>query len=258
MKSKFTFSPWVDFALLCFLLLIFGGLKLLPNWSPHYTYRSVTAANKVQLCYIKTAPENIALYTSGSLLDFEQSGLYGINGGFFDENSQTIVSIALVNGKPIGSNKGYNGCSNGGKRRGTLIWDASAKKFLIKPLVYQAEVEKLVQHKTNYWAQGGISMTLDNDQTWADIARTEQMPNQEGTTYRTAIAYDKHKNLYLIISENRCSAADFRFAIKKSLSYHRLVDGIFLDGDTCSQLRCEFKSVTYNRPIMEIIALKKF
>lgn len=81
MKSKASLSLTYIFSEACFLLVIYG-LRLVANWSPYYTSGEVTASNQVQLCYIKTSPDNITLYTSNALIDFEQSHLYGIKEAF--------------------------------------------------------------------------------------------------------------------------------------------------------------------------------
>lgn len=225
------------------------------------TYAKSTASNGVVLHSLKGSPNDIKLYTNGSSKAattlLKEAGLHGINGGFFDGGDKTILSIAIQDGKAIGSNSGYNGTSNAGKTRGTLIWDASEKKFICKALSDKTAVEKLVSSTTNYWAQGGISMSLaSTESAWKTTASNESMPNRDGSTYRAGIVYNSSNNIWLVISSNSCSAAAFRAAIKEKIGSNTLVDGIFLDGSTCAQMYSPDYELNHGRSVMAVIGYK--
>ncbi|MFW5436264.1 phosphodiester glycosidase family protein [Paenibacillus apiarius] len=200
------------------------------------TYSKCTASNGVVLHYLKASPNDVQLRANrGSVCGQSATA---INGGFFDFASGSILSIAVQNDKPIKGNKGDygSGWRNAKYPRGTLAWDATARRYLMQ--IVQSADELNVTDRNRYWAQGGISMSLQDDRGWEKIARQQNMPNIYGKAFRTAIVYGTGLNLWLIVTNTRCSAAEFRAAVKQKIGSGTLADGIFLDGSGSSQLRC--------------------
>lgn len=210
-----------------------------------YKY-STYPANKVNLNVIQTSPGNIQLKALNLSANLEHTSVIGINGGFFSDQVEGTTgmkkthNIAINNGKPvIGTDKaGNNGWYNSGNQ-GTIIWDAKNRKFLYKVLNNGWEVNKAVGH-TNYWAQGGVSMSLGSA-NWKDTMKKEKLPNPDGLAQRTAMVYSG-SGIYLIVTDTKCTAEAFRAAIQqyfgiKDGSPKNDVNGIFLDGSGSSQMR---------------------
>ncbi|WP_179223616.1 phosphodiester glycosidase family protein [Paenibacillus tyrfis] len=210
-----------------------------------YKY-STYSANNVKLNVIQTSPGNIQLKALNLSANLENTSYIGINGGFFSNQVEETTSmkkthnIAINNGKPvIGTDKaGNNGWYNSGNQ-GTIIWDAKNGKFLFKVLNNGWEVNKAVGHN-NYWAQGGVSMSLGST-SWKDTITKEKLPNPDGKVQRTAMVYSG-TGIYLIVTDTKCTAEAFRGAIQqyfgiKDGSPKNDVNGIFLDGSGSSQMR---------------------
>ncbi|MFW5438128.1 hypothetical protein [Paenibacillus apiarius] len=200
------------------------------------TYSKCTASNGVVLHYLKTSPNDVQLRANGASVCGQSAT--AINGGFFDFASGAILSIAVQNDKPIkGKRGGYgSGWFNAKYARGTLVWDAAARRYSVQAVRSADELN--VSDRARYWAQGGISMSLGNDASWERVARGQNMPNMSGKAYRTGLVYGTGLNLWLIVTNTRCTAAEFRTAIKQKIGSGTLVDGIFLDGSGSSQMRC--------------------
>lgn len=227
-----------------------------------YTYSKLTASNGVILHTMKGSPNDIKLHSKSQLMSLKgllDSGwLYGINGGFFDSPS-SILSISIKDGKPLGTNNGYNGSSNAAYARGTIIWDASAKKFYCKQISTKSEIDKIVKDTTKYWAQGGISLALGKTESaWKTMigSNGERIPGAT-KTYRAGMVYNKYNNIGLIVTDNECTIEQFRTAIKEKVGSGTLVDGISLDGSTCAQMYCAEATITRQRSIMTVIGFKR-
>lgn len=213
----------------------------------NYTYGSVRASNGVNLRYIKTSPNNTTLQAINA--NVTDTSYFGVNGGFFFGTD--ILSIAVVNNEPVKGNPGDYGSGwyNTKVTRGTLIWDPVARAYSIKVIDSASEIT--VRDKNQYWAQGGISMSLQNDSKWWDQAvDKEEMPNPGGRTFRTGLVYNTGLSIWYIVTPTECTASQFRTAIKERIGSGSLVDGIFLDGGGSSQMQCEEYSFGGDRRVV--------
>lgn len=222
-----------------------------------YTYSKVIASNGVVLHTMKGSPVDLKLHTTGKTVPIKEildaGWLYGINGGFF--SSGTILSISIKDGKSIGP----DGQQNAKYSRGTVIWDNAAKKFHCAQLQTKAQVENLITTKTNYWAQGGISLALGKSEAdWKKMigVNGESIPGNTSAE-RAALVYNNTNNLWLIVSEKACTIEAFRTAIKEKVGSSTLVDGISLDGSTCAQMYCSEGSVIHPRSVLSVLGFKR-
>lgn len=203
----------------------------------------VNGKGYVRLQYIKTSPKNIKLTAiSGTV---PASGLLGVNAGFFDDNTQTVQSICIQNSstvQPGGSSTFacgyYNNDSTGHHiNEGTLVWDGGWSVY--RKQVISAASDLTIGDPNNYWAQGGLSMYLQNDTDWNTmLSQNQEKVNDHYPSIgmpRTALLYGDSKNIYLVITESNVTMSQFRGALKYLDSSNHL-DGIFLDGSTATQM----------------------
>lgn len=197
-------------------------------------YTKCTASNGVVLHSLKCSPNDVVLRTSRT--NVYSQPLAAVNGGFFDSRSGAILSISVQNNQPVKGGRGEygSGWENAKYARGTLVWDAAARRYSVQ--VVKSADELQVSDRNRYWAQGGISMSLHDDSTWQQIARAQNMPNMSGKVFRTALVYGSGLSLWLVVTNTACTAEQFRTAIKEKVGSGTLVDGIFLDGSGSSQL----------------------
>jgi len=247
-----------------------------------YVYGTGTY-NGINLHWIKTFPDNIVLKGNKNNEEYNTNNMtdYGINGGFFDFNSRELLSIAVNDGEVTGKN-GF-GVANGPRYengvpryfdRGTLVWDKVKSEFSVQTVKNKNNILCITD---KYWAQGGISMSLDNDGGWYYQADSEEeMPimGADGNNIfpeRTGMVYDynqqnnEYKNLWLIATNTPCSASNFRIAVKElgMGEQENFRDGIFLDGSNSSKLRCKdsngndvkMRSFDEDRNVPQIVAL---
>ncbi|WP_231586764.1 hypothetical protein [Paenibacillus sp. E194] len=127
-----------------------------------------------------------------------------------------------------------SGWENAKYARGTLVWDAAARRYSTQ-VVRSADELKVSDH-SRYWAQSGISISLRDVANWQKIARQQNMPNISGKVFRTALVYGSSLNLWMIVTNTACTVSDFRAAIKQKIGSGTFVDGIFLDGSGSSQM----------------------
>ncbi|MCC3374389.1 hypothetical protein [Cohnella sp. REN36] len=248
----------------CFFVLMFGlfilaaqpgGMKermQLLNEPREYTYASATAANGMELHVLQTDPANITLLAVRNNLTV--APFYGINGGFFYEND--LLSMAIVNGAPVAGDAGRYGAGSENVKyaRGTLVWDGVSRALSVQ--VVRRPEELQVADRANYWAQGGISMSLGLDESWAAQTLLENAPFAEEERLRSAAVYDEEGRLYLVVSRTRGTLAAFREAILETVGQGKLKDGVFLDGDGSSQLRSREMSLPGdNRPVVQMMSL---
>ncbi|WP_025688244.1 hypothetical protein [Paenibacillus zanthoxyli] len=202
-----------------------------------YTYSQVTASNGVFLQSIKTSPTEVYMKAlpGGSTIPGQSSD--GINGSFFDFQTGDLLTIAVNNDVPVAGTKDEygSGYTNVGYARGTLVWDSREQQFSVQIVSSAASLNVISRYQ--YWAQGGISMTLGNDSTWASIADAQHMPNRTGTAMRAGLVYNNTNNIWLVVTNTLCTAAQFRSAIKEKVGSGTLVNGIFLDGSGSAQLK---------------------
>ncbi|WP_058304012.1 hypothetical protein [Gorillibacterium timonense] len=227
----------------CSLLLI-GGIgfgfwrqqtsEKPPEWpTPNdYSYGSYTASNGIELHGIWTDPDNIQLTAIDRNLN--DSPYFGINGGFFYQKA--LLSIAVNDGVPvIGKKQDYgSGWSNEKYARGTFVWDRASRQFSVQK-VSSVEELTLSDHE-RYWAQGGISMNLQDEANWHRLAEDEHMPGIDEWHMRTGLVYDIKNKVVLLVTNDLCTAENFRAAVREwgGEDYR---DGIFLDGDGSSQFK---------------------
>jgi Phosphodiester glycosidase len=198
-------------------------------------YAKCTASNGVVLHTLKCSPNDVQLRSCRTSLCNMQ--MTAVNGGFFDFASGALLSIAVQNDKPVkGSRGGYgSGWHNAKYARGTLVWDAAARRYSVQ--VVKSADELKVSDRSRYWAQGGISMSLQDEGDWQKIARQQNMPTMSGKVFRTALVYGSGLSLWLVVTNTACTAEQFRTAIKQKIGSGTLVDGVFLDGSGSSQMQ---------------------
>jgi hypothetical protein len=202
-----------------------------------YHFQKLKATNHVVLYSLRMNPDNVRLQAID--LNVTDTVYYGINGGFFWEGS--LLSIAVINHKPLKGIAGqygsgwYNTGADPKFKRGTLVWDGVLKHLSVQVVGKASELSITNIHQ--YWAQGGVSMSLSNDSVWKEQMIIERMPSFDEMHMRSAIVYDARQQLYMIVTPTPCTIEQFRTAILEKLAKRKLVDGIFLDGDGSSQLQ---------------------
>ncbi|RKN79112.1 hypothetical protein [Paenibacillus ginsengarvi] len=205
--------------------------------SDAYRYDRWLAPDGIVLHTLQTTPDRIRLKPID--MNVTKAPYTGINGGFFWEGS--LLSIAVENDRPLKGSSGdygsgwYNTGVNGHLKRGTLVWDEAAGQFSVQ-VALEAD-ELAVTDRNRYWAQGGVSMNLLRDGISFAGMIAEEMPAYDEPRMRSGLVYDRDNKLYLIVTPTPCTAEQFRAAIVGKLGAHRVVDGIFLDGDGSSQLQ---------------------
>ncbi|MEK3868449.1 hypothetical protein NYE76_00640 [Paenibacillus sp. FSL M7-0831] len=232
-------------------MLLWGSRFLLPH---AYAYYETTADNGVKLHALSASPEHIELQAVDRPLgDYR---VYGINGGFFYNDA--VLSIAVNDDRPVQGAAGDYGSGwfNAKYARGTLVWDAAAGRFSVQ--VVSAAAELTVTNRSRYFAQGGVSMKLQDDAGWrAAAVDAEHLPYPDEERLRSGLVYDNTGQLWLIVTPTRCTAEAFRAAVKETIAPSSAVDGIFLDGDGSSQLNAaEVKLHGDTRDLRQIIAIQ--
>lgn len=200
--------------------------------SSNYTYETIQGRNDVVVHVMRTDPEFLKpIMINNNVI---AAGIYGINGGFFWDRS--VLSIAIDNGKPVNGNVNEYGSGwiNEKYSRGTLVFDRITGKLTVQAVSSADEIE--VMDRDQYWAQGGISMSLSDQLNWKQIASQEAIPFPDELRLRSGVVYDTQQRVYLMVSSVKCTAEQFREAIKDRMESYSLVDGIFLDGDGSSQM----------------------
>lgn len=224
---------------------VFSGL-------PHnYTYAEAESSGKVQLHMMAVNPADVVLRRAGQPL--RQIAAYGINGGFF--YGDDLLSIAVLNGRPVnGAPQSYgSGWFNAKYARGTLVWDGAAGAFSVQ--VVSSADDLAVSDRGNYWAQGGISMNLQQEELWAAAAAAEHLPFDGERRLRSGLVYDQAGKLWLLVTESLCTAAEFRTAVLETVPGEGR-EGIFLDGDGSSQMNADEAVLTGDsRPVVQMIAV---
>jgi hypothetical protein len=217
-----------------------------------YSYKLLKASNGVELHAIRTPPDHLGLKAISS--NVTETPDNGINGGFFWEGQ--LLSIAVVNDKPVKGAPGDYGSGwyNTDRARGTLVWDAVTGQYSVQ--VAEAADELKVTDRSRYWAQGGVSMGLHNENSWKAQALSEEFPAMEENRLRTGMVYDTEGQVWLLVTTTPCTGEAFRDAVVEKVAPGKLVDGIFLDGDGSSQLRLgKLRIVGDHRPVFQMITL---
>ncbi|MFC0215329.1 phosphodiester glycosidase family protein [Paenibacillus chartarius] len=252
-------AVWVAaaFAFGCAIPVV--GLR--PYWDVHAaaperdeTYVKVVSSGGIAMNVIRSTPDRIELKKIAT--NVTETGMNGINGGFFYNGD--LISIAVRGDQPLKGAPGDYGSGwyNVDTKKGTLVWDEAARKLSVQSVLSADEI--VVASRSRYWAQGGVSMTLQDDGQWERIALEELMPAFDQKRLRSAVAYDRDQNLWLIVSDTPCTVPEFRAAIKEKVGRGRLVDGIFLDGDGSSQMKYGPVLVKGDsRPVYQMLAVKE-
>ena len=217
-------------------------------------YAKCTASSGIVLHTLKCSPNDVVLRTSRTSVCNQK--MTAVNGGFFDFASGALLSIAVQNDVPMKGKCGDygSGWHNAKYARGTLVWDAAARRYSVQ--VVKSADELKVSDRSRYWAQGGISMSLQNESGWERIARLQNMPNMSGKVYRTGLVYGSGLSLWMVVTNTPCTASEFRTAIKQKIGSGTLTDGIFLDGSGSSQLRYDSVSLRGDgRTVHSIISI---
>lgn len=220
----------------------------------HYSYYSETASSGMKLHVLQTKPAFVTLEAIHNNVTL--TGKVGINGGFFYNNQ--LLSIGVVNSLPVNKEIGNfgTGSENVKYARGTLVWDGASDALSVQVASLASEIK--TKDHTRFWAQGGISMSLGDDDHWVEQTVKENAPFPQDDRLRSAAVYDSEGALYLIVSETKGSLALFREAIVASIGDGKLVDGIFLDGDGSSQLLSSEASLPGdNRPVVQMLRIVK-
>lgn len=217
-------------------------------------YRMLKASNGLELHTVDTVPEKIGLKAIRSNVTDTKDD--GINGGFFWEGQ--LLSIAVVNDKPVTGKPGDYGSGwyNSERARGTLVWDGAMGQFSVQ--VAEGADELRVTDRSRYWAQGGVSMGLSNENAWKAQALSEEFPAMEEDRLRSAMVYDTEGRLWLVVTTTPSTGEEFRDAIKEMVAPGKLADGIFLDGDGSSQMKLgSIRIVGDRRPVYQMITLQE-
>ncbi|MCL6604350.1 MAG: hypothetical protein K6T94_15915 [Paenibacillus sp.] len=216
-----------------------------------YTYLEAESFGKVKLHMMSLTPDHVTLRAAGTPL--RQVKAYGINGGFF--YGEDLLSIAIMNDVPVSGDKNAYGSGwfNAKYPRGTLVWDGSSQRFSVQVVSSGDDLE--VSDRSQYFAQGGISMNLQNEDQWLTSVTQEHLPFADEQRMRSGMVYDNTGKLWLIVTPSRCTAAEFRTAILESIPGEGL-EGIFLDGDGSSQMNAsEVVIIGDQRMIVQMIAV---
>jgi len=262
--------------MLCALIILLAIPNLIFASTSETVQKDITVevnGENVKLHYIKTDPDNIVLKSiTAELGDIDSISNYmdgksykgAINGGFFNKYTGLVGAIAVNNGTPIDDNAdtNYFSTEENGWGGGTLIWDRVNEDFVIRTLkdIEKITSENIVADTSKYWAQGGIAMNLQNDAIWEDVFKGQAPSHylydlkRDKSSYRSAMLYDSNDNVYLVVTDGKYSYREVRSAVKKINS--DIIDGIFLDGSTCSQMTYDGKDIeNYGREVAEAIVV---
>lgn len=240
--------------LIAFLFADFQPPAAPTIYSNPYTFQKVTASNAVRIYAMRTLPRNIVLKPIQT--NVTQTNEFGINGGFFWHGD--LLSIAVVNDQPLLRGQGDYGSGwyNIDVPKGTLVWDEITGRFSVQVAIEADQLK--VTDKRHYWAQGGVSMSLQHESEWIQQATLEEMPAFDKPRLRSGAVYDRDQTLWLLVTDTPCTVAQFRAAAVESIGRERVVDGIFLDGDGSSQMRnAQMQLKGDSREVYQMLALKK-
>ncbi len=216
-----------------------------------YTYLEAEKPGQPELHMMSVSPDDIVL--RADRLPLQEIHAYGINGGFFYENS--LLSIAVQNDEPTaGKRSDYgSGWSNVKYARGTLVWDGKQRKFSVQTVSSADEIK--VRNRSHYWAQGGVSLKLSDEENWQTISIDQHLPYADEPRMRSALVYNNAGQLWLVVTPTLSTATDFRAALLDSVPGEGR-EGIFLDGDGSSQMNADEILLTGDgRMVVQMIAV---
>lgn len=222
--------------------------------SNHYRYDHYQSNNSISLHVVRASPSHIHLKRIDN--NVTATGTVGVNGGFFWEKQ--MLSIAVEDGVPVGGEPGARGTGwfNAKYARGTFVYDRLEGTMSVQ--VVRDASELSVSDVNGYWAQGGISLSLQDDMRWREQAEHEAIPVPDEYRLRSGMAFNEREVIF-IVTDTRCTAEQFRDAVREygETRALRLIDGIFLDGDGSSQLLArEAKLPGDGRPVVQMIGVE--
>ncbi|MDO3410920.1 hypothetical protein QWJ34_14205 [Saccharibacillus sp. CPCC 101409] len=216
-----------------------------------YTYLEAEQPGQPHLYMMAAAPDDIVLRADD--LPLRQIPAYGINGGFFYEKD--LLSIAVMNDEPVnGKPGGYgSGWFNEKYARGTLVWDGAKRVFSVQVVSSADELD--VPDRNRYFAQGGVSLNLNDERNWLRESRKEKLPFADEARMRSALVYNDEGKLWLIVTPTACTASNFRAALLGAVPGTGR-EGIFLDGDGSSQMNAAEAVLTGDsRKVVQMISI---
>jgi hypothetical protein len=161
-------------------------LSTYTKWTSSVTNNGGTA---IVLNVISAPATSVSLKTINSNVADQSSN--GINGSFYIFSNGDLLSISVINDSVLKPVLSYGGRYNIGNastniNKGTLVYDGFYGGASIQNVSQYTDIA--VDKRYNYWAQGGISMSLNDDTHWASIASSEDMPAQTIEVARTGLA----------------------------------------------------------------------
>ena len=234
---------------------------------------TIDSGETIALNTIETPASNIVLQANDGTVPSSDAPA-AVNGGFFLPSGE-ILSIAVNDNTPVSGPPGedFIGLANDRTSRGTLYWDGETNTAGVEVV---SNVDQLtnITDRSNYWAQGGISMALNSPVAQDGLPQQtidEELDNLGGSTglsERTALIYDDLSNngtgetgtdVYLVTTQQEVTLGEFRSAIQQT--YTTAEDGIFLDGGGSTQIKSpDFESSGSDpapgRTIPQIVALE--
>jgi hypothetical protein len=209
--------------------------------------------------------------------NLQGSSYYGINGGFFDFNSnRNINNVAINDGNVVETtpdSPNRSGIDNSFCGRGVCYYNARSGLVGIEMGIQNMNNSSLsgLIRIAGAWAQGGRGLSLANS-NWRNLETAH--PFTEKWEYTASgmsamVVNSSTKDVYLIVyNGSNISPATFRIAIQ---TYFGIQDtaggssnykGILLDGSGSSQMKAKNSSGTVvnvtgdSRALVQIITLK--
>ncbi|MCP1312455.1 hypothetical protein [Paenibacillus tyrfis] len=204
------------------------------------TYSKYTAnvnGKFIDLHVISAPAQNITLQTINSKVPDQNNN--GINGSFYMFENGDLLSISVVNDYVLKPSMSYGGRYNVGNAsvsipKGTIVYDGA--ESVVSHQIVDDYKKLAVIKRYNYWAQGGVSMSLRDDANWKQTMAAQDLPAQDYATTRSGLAFTNGSMPYIygIVTTTACLPGEFRAAIKTTFSFD---DAIFLDSGPSSQMR---------------------
>lgn len=227
----------------------------------------------VELHIIQTDAQNIKPVNlmNTARTSMEDTNYYGVNGGFFNMSGDNrTLNIALENGNVVGPYR--NDYSNGFENNigsGAISWNGSQLST-----TYSVEYadQLSIYGNSGTWAQGGIGLWLGY-YDWENQFKIQKNADAylDRKSQKTAIVADMNGNLvYLVVTEDNVSTADFRAALQDYLGIfdgaqaNNTYQGLLLDGSGSSQMRARSSNGSIvnikgdSRNLSQIITLRSW
>lgn len=237
------------------------------------TNYSCATYSGVELHIIRTDAQNIKPVNlmNTTRTSMENTNYYGVNGGFFNMSGDNrTLNIALENGNVVGPylNNYSNGFGNS-VGSGAIYWNGSQ---LMTTYSVEYADQLSIYGDSGTWAQGGIGLWLGyND--WENQFKSQKNADAyfDRESQKTAIVADMSRNLvYLVVTEDIVSTADFRVALQAYLGIsdgaqaNNTYQALLLDGSGSSQMRARSSNGSIvnikgdSRNLSQIITLRSW